>query len=122
MHGFVGEWWNEDVEEIEKQGNMLGLHPNMSDAHTINGKLGPLFPCSEKRKFIITTHVDDFDIDQFGLQDIDQFGFGFVFIFCLCFLLQIPLPWKSNQVRPILFESSMLHSTMSSSSPSPVTP
>ncbi|XP_073108752.1 laccase-11-like [Elaeis guineensis] len=31
--------------------NMLGLLPNKSDAHTINGKLGPLFPCSEKHTF-----------------------------------------------------------------------
>ncbi|KAJ6985355.1 hypothetical protein NC653_023347 [Populus alba x Populus x berolinensis] len=47
-----GEWWNNDVEDIEKQGNMLGLPPNASDAHTINGKPGPLFPCSEKREQI----------------------------------------------------------------------
>ncbi|KAF8405244.1 hypothetical protein HHK36_010145 [Tetracentron sinense] len=46
----VGEWWNNDVEKIEKQGSKLGVPPNMSDAHTINGKPGPLFPCSEKRK------------------------------------------------------------------------
>lgn len=44
-----GEWWNADVEAVENQGNQLGLPPNMSDAHTINGKPGPLFPCSEKR-------------------------------------------------------------------------
>ncbi|KAI3519247.1 hypothetical protein L1887_08274 [Cichorium endivia] len=44
------EWWHGDVEEIVKQGNAMGLPPNMSDAHTINGKPGPLFPCSEKRK------------------------------------------------------------------------
>ncbi|KAL6209600.1 hypothetical protein ACLB2K_020540 [Fragaria x ananassa] len=47
----LGEWWNNNVEEVVKQGNKLGLPPNMSDAHTINGKLGPLFPCSEKRTF-----------------------------------------------------------------------
>ncbi|KAJ8767171.1 hypothetical protein K2173_013568 [Erythroxylum novogranatense] len=47
----LGEWWNFDVEEIEKQGNKLGLPPNASDAHTINGKPGPLFPCSEKHTF-----------------------------------------------------------------------
>ncbi|XP_019705457.1 laccase-11 [Elaeis guineensis] len=47
----LGEWWHADVEEVEKQGNMLGLPPNMSDAHTINGKPGPLFPCSEKHTF-----------------------------------------------------------------------
>lgn len=47
----LGEWWNADVEAIEKQGNQMGLPPNMSDAHTINGKPGPLFPCSEKHTF-----------------------------------------------------------------------
>lgn len=47
----LGEWWNADVEAVEKQGNSLGLPPNMSDAHTINGKPGPLFPCSEKYTF-----------------------------------------------------------------------
>ncbi|KAK5793085.1 Laccase-11 -like protein [Gossypium arboreum] len=47
----LGEWWHKDVEEIVKQGNNMGLPPNMSDAHTINGKPGPLFPCSEKHTF-----------------------------------------------------------------------
>ncbi|KAI3824306.1 hypothetical protein L1987_05761 [Smallanthus sonchifolius] len=46
-----GEGWHADVEEVVKQGNALGLPPNMSDAHTINGKPGPLFPCSEKHTF-----------------------------------------------------------------------
>ncbi|KAL8092144.1 hypothetical protein AgCh_034438 [Apium graveolens] len=40
-----GEWGHVDVEEVVKQGNILGLPSNMSDAHTINGKPGPLFPC-----------------------------------------------------------------------------
>ncbi|KAH0696435.1 hypothetical protein KY290_013797 [Solanum tuberosum] len=47
----LGEWWNADVEQVENQGNALGIPPNMSDAHTINGKPGPLFPCSEKYTF-----------------------------------------------------------------------
>lgn len=47
----LGEWWNTDVEAVVKQGNIMGLPPNMSDAHTINGKPGPLFPCSEKHTF-----------------------------------------------------------------------
>ncbi|KAF3961026.1 hypothetical protein CMV_014308 [Castanea mollissima] len=47
----LGEWWNNDVEELVNQGNKLGLPPNMSDAHTINGKPGPLFPCSDKHTF-----------------------------------------------------------------------
>ncbi|GFP96534.1 laccase-11 [Phtheirospermum japonicum] len=49
----LGEWWNDDVEEIVKKGNQLGLPPQMSDAHTINGKPGPLFPCSEKHTYAI---------------------------------------------------------------------
>ncbi|KAI3665452.1 hypothetical protein L6452_44079 [Arctium lappa] len=48
-----GEWWHADVEEVVKQGNALGLPPNMSDAHTINGKPGPLFLCSEKHTFVM---------------------------------------------------------------------
>ncbi|KAH6755237.1 laccase 11 [Perilla frutescens var. hirtella] len=49
----LGEWWNDDVEEVVKQGNNLGLPPKTSDAHTINGKPGPLFPCSEKYTYAI---------------------------------------------------------------------
>ncbi|KAK4405272.1 Laccase-11 [Sesamum angolense] len=49
----LGEWWNDDVEDVVKQGNKLGLPPKMSDAHTINGKPGPLFPCSEKHTYAI---------------------------------------------------------------------
>ncbi|KAJ9703485.1 hypothetical protein PVL29_005014 [Vitis rotundifolia] len=47
----LGEWWNNDIEALVKQGNSRGLPPNMSDAHTINGKPGPLFPCSQKHTF-----------------------------------------------------------------------
>lgn len=47
----LGEWWNQDVETLVNQGNKLGLPPAPSDAHTINGKPGPLFPCSEKYTF-----------------------------------------------------------------------
>ncbi|CAD6343285.1 unnamed protein product [Miscanthus lutarioriparius] len=49
----LGEWWHADVEAVEKQGRMLGMAPNMSDAHTINGKPGPLFPCSEKHTYVL---------------------------------------------------------------------
>nr|TKS02235.1 hypothetical protein D5086_0000164940 [Populus alba] len=54
----LGEWWNTDVEEVEKQGTEMGLPPNMSDAHTINGKPGPLFPCSEKRVWFMHCHLE----------------------------------------------------------------
>ena len=35
----LGERWNNDIEEIEKQGNTMVLPLNMSDAHAINGKI-----------------------------------------------------------------------------------
>ncbi|XP_043703596.1 laccase-11-like [Telopea speciosissima] len=53
----LGEWWNTDVEENVKQANKLGLPPNMSDAHTINGKPGPLFPYSEKYTFAMEVEL-----------------------------------------------------------------
>ncbi|CAD6230692.1 unnamed protein product [Miscanthus lutarioriparius] len=49
----LGEWWHADVDAVEKQGRMLGMAPNTSDAHTINGKPGPLFPCSEKHTYAL---------------------------------------------------------------------
>ncbi|XP_050878870.1 laccase-11-like [Lathyrus oleraceus] len=39
------------VTTTSYQGNKMGLPPNMSEAHTINGKPGPLFPCFEKHTF-----------------------------------------------------------------------
>ncbi|XP_047334272.1 laccase-11-like [Impatiens glandulifera] len=49
----LGEWWNQDVETLVNQGNKLGLPPPPSDAHTINGKPGPLFPCSDKNTYAL---------------------------------------------------------------------
>ncbi|XP_010558158.1 PREDICTED: laccase-11 [Tarenaya hassleriana] len=48
-----GEWWNGDIETLVNQANSLGSPPPTSDAHTINGKPGPLFPCSEKHTFAL---------------------------------------------------------------------
>lgn len=46
-----GEWWNADVDAVE--GEMIyGGGPNSSDAYTINGLPGPLYPCSAKDTFI----------------------------------------------------------------------
>ncbi|XP_071915064.1 laccase-11-like [Coffea arabica] len=49
----LGEWWHADVEKLVNKANQLGSPPNKSDAHTINGKPGPLFPCSEKHTFVM---------------------------------------------------------------------
>ncbi|GLT92376.1 hypothetical protein SLE2022_102160 [Rubroshorea leprosula] len=47
----LGEWWNSDVETIVNQANRLEVPPPTSDAHTINGRPGSLFPCSQKDTF-----------------------------------------------------------------------
>lgn len=42
-----GEWWNGNVVDIEEKGFASGGVPNNSDAYTINGKPGDLYPCSK---------------------------------------------------------------------------
>ncbi|KAL0535552.1 hypothetical protein IC582_029886 [Cucumis melo] len=49
-----GEWWNGDVEEVENEMLKSGGGPNNSDAYTINGLPGPLYPCSSRDTFIST--------------------------------------------------------------------
>ncbi|KAI3454921.1 hypothetical protein Pfo_011584 [Paulownia fortunei] len=49
-----GEWWNGDVEVVENEMMLYGGGPNSSDAYTINGLPGPLYPCSTKDTFIQT--------------------------------------------------------------------
>lgn len=44
----TGEWWNGDVDEVEKEMLATGAGPNISAAYTINGLPGPLYPCSNK--------------------------------------------------------------------------
>ncbi|GLJ41052.1 hypothetical protein SUGI_0849900 [Cryptomeria japonica] len=51
-----GEWWNDDVETIVAEATKYGGGPNVSDAYTINGQPGLLFPCSSKDVFV--QHVD----------------------------------------------------------------
>ncbi|KAI4351005.1 hypothetical protein L6164_005399 [Bauhinia variegata] len=50
----LGEWWHLDVEAMEKEMMRYGSGPNCSDAFTINGFPGPLYPCSHKDTFIQT--------------------------------------------------------------------
>ncbi|KAM0043589.1 putative laccase [Helianthus debilis subsp. tardiflorus] len=42
------EWWNLPVEGIEDEMYKYGSGPNSSDAYTINGLPGSLYPCSVK--------------------------------------------------------------------------
>ncbi|EOA39995.1 hypothetical protein CARUB_v10008683mg [Capsella rubella] len=52
----LGEWWNGDVDQVEKNMIMTGNGANVSDAYTLNGLPGPLYPCSTKDTF--TANVD----------------------------------------------------------------
>ncbi|KAF3953943.1 hypothetical protein ACB098_04G070100 [Castanea mollissima] len=49
-----GEWWNGDVDAVENEMMFYGGGPNSSDAYTINGLPGPLYPCLKKDTFIQT--------------------------------------------------------------------
>ncbi|KAF3611389.1 hypothetical protein DY000_02051108, partial [Brassica cretica] len=42
-----GEWWNTDVVALEEAAIATGVPPNNSDAYTINGLPGNLYPCSK---------------------------------------------------------------------------
>ncbi|XP_019191200.1 PREDICTED: laccase-22-like [Ipomoea nil] len=44
----LGEWWNSNVEDVINHAMQLGIPPNVSDAHTINGLPGPTPTCSSK--------------------------------------------------------------------------
>ncbi|CAI9091638.1 OLC1v1026711C1 [Oldenlandia corymbosa var. corymbosa] len=51
----LGEWWKSDVEAVINQAMQLGMPPNVSDAHSINGHTGPAPNCSAKG---YTLHVE----------------------------------------------------------------
>ncbi|WRX16628.1 Multicopper oxidase [Theobroma cacao] len=44
----AGEWWKKNVLEIPEKANLTGGGPLISDAYTINGQPGYLYPCSKK--------------------------------------------------------------------------
>ncbi|XP_059654721.1 laccase-14 [Cornus florida] len=50
----LGEWWKKEVMEIPGNANVTGGEPILSDAYTINGQPGVLYPCSKKGTFRVT--------------------------------------------------------------------
>ncbi|KAB2598978.1 laccase-14 [Pyrus ussuriensis x Pyrus communis] len=50
----LGEWWKKDVMEIPGNANITGGEPILSDAYTINGQPGHLYPCSKSGTFEIS--------------------------------------------------------------------
>ena len=43
----VGEWWKQEILAIYDETVATGGTPNVSDAFTINGQPGDLYPCSK---------------------------------------------------------------------------
>ncbi|MED6126915.1 Laccase-4 [Stylosanthes scabra] len=46
----LSEWWKSDTEAVINEALKSGLAPNVSDAHTINGHVGPIQACSSKEE------------------------------------------------------------------------
>ncbi|KAF8411553.1 hypothetical protein HHK36_004107 [Tetracentron sinense] len=47
----LGEWWKKDVMKIPGEANITGGEPILSDAYTMNGQPGYLYPCSKQGTF-----------------------------------------------------------------------
>ncbi|KAI5312731.1 hypothetical protein L3X38_041905 [Prunus dulcis] len=47
----LGQWWKRDIMEVFEEFVRTGGEPNVSDAHTINGQPGDLYPCSKSETF-----------------------------------------------------------------------
>ncbi|PQM33409.1 laccase-15 [Prunus yedoensis var. nudiflora] len=47
----TSQWWRRDVREVLEEFIRTGGAPNVSDAHTINGHPGDLYPCSKSETF-----------------------------------------------------------------------
>ncbi|KAL1549450.1 laccase [Salvia divinorum] len=50
----LGEWWNADIMDVEEEAVSAGGPPNASNAFTINGQPGDLFPCSSNNTVRVT--------------------------------------------------------------------
>ncbi|KAE8678553.1 Laccase-7 [Hibiscus syriacus] len=48
------EWWNANVVDVETLATATGAPPQLSDAFTINGWPGDLYPCSKHQMFELT--------------------------------------------------------------------
>ncbi|KAI9177036.1 hypothetical protein LWI28_023099 [Acer negundo] len=48
------EWWKKDIVEVYNEFRRTGADPNISDAYTINGQPGHLYPCSKSDTYKLT--------------------------------------------------------------------
>lgn len=54
----TGEWWNVDTEAIISQALQTGAGPNIFNAYTLNGLLGPLYNCSKGRRIKLISFLN----------------------------------------------------------------
>ncbi|XP_048326991.1 laccase-15 [Ziziphus jujuba] len=69
----LGEWWKEDIEKLYTESLKFGGDPNISDALTINGQPGDLYPCSKPDTFkLMVEHGKTYllRLINSGIQDI----------------------------------------------------
>ncbi|XP_061371418.1 laccase-15-like [Gastrolobium bilobum] len=52
----LGEWWKSEIKDVYDEFIRTRGTPNDSDAITINGQPGDLFPCSESKTFKLNVH------------------------------------------------------------------
>lgn len=62
----AGEWWKEDTETVINQAMQLGVGPNISDSHTINGHPGPLSECASSQGNTLALHEHETDSACYG--------------------------------------------------------
>lgn len=67
----AGEWWDANVINVENEALATGAEPNISDAFTINGKPGDLYPCSQNGTYVTKKTTIHIIVSYPGLNDYD---------------------------------------------------
>ncbi|XP_062160108.1 laccase-14-like [Alnus glutinosa] len=73
----LGEWWKKGITELYNEFRESGQDPSVSDAYTINGQPGDLYPCSNSETFRFRVDYGKtylLRIINAALQDILFFG------------------------------------------------
>ncbi|KAH9311401.1 hypothetical protein KI387_026436, partial [Taxus chinensis] len=55
----LGEWWNSNPIDVVNEAARTGATPNISDAFTINGQPGDLYPCSSSDTFRVAVKTGE---------------------------------------------------------------
>ncbi|KAA8537992.1 hypothetical protein F0562_027428 [Nyssa sinensis] len=73
----LGEWWKSDIRAVESEFLRTGGNPDTSDALTINGQPGDLYPCSKPGTFkLVVEHGKTYLLRMANVGMTDLFFFG----------------------------------------------